>query len=202
MAFCDCCGRDLTGYAEIPLKYLEKRQFHVCEECKQKLDMLDRPAISFDDYSVLSQWIKRIIPNEIEATEKQRIVANILYSYGDAAAGYFYKKKVDAQNTAAENNVLQTSEQDYSLSSGGSIWTIVIKTLSIFEIMIFSILGGFLGYRFFDSGGIGVLVGLIVGFVFVSGQMMIVKIADDIANSSRNLETVLEILIENQNKKN
>ena len=78
----------------------------------------------------------------------------------------------------------------------------MIKTLSIFEIMIFSILGGFLGYRFFDSGGIGVLVGLIVGFVFVSGQMMIVKIADDIANSSRNLETVLEILIENQNKKN
>ena len=86
----------------------------------------------------------------------------------------------------------------------GSPWTIISKIACFFLVFGLMIGGGAIGhyvsYHSDDAGAIviGALIGLGIGLVVVSGQMMLVDMVDNIADTKQYIKSIREILLDVQ----
>ena len=95
--------------------------------------------------------------------------------------------------------VSRDNKQNDDNNGSGSIWTLVSKAICFLLVIGLMIGGGAIG-SYMSSGNeggavfVGVLAGLIVGLLIVSGHMMLVDMVDNIADSKRYLRSIRDML--------
>ena len=202
MLKCDCCGKQLSNNYSFT-RVLSGVEFNVCSDCIQYLDLLNSLDYnsSEDSKKTVEKWASKLMGRVSVNLSKITAFRNAIFQ--DSKIVPNVKNKEENNQGQSDN----TRELNDTNNGSGSVWTTVSKVVCLFLVIGLMVAGGLIG-RELDLIGdeaynkrdysadivVGAVIGLVVGLVVVSGQMMLVNMVDNIADSKRYLRSIRDML--------
>ncbi len=195
MEQCDCCGKEIRLHYDSFTRVLGGVYFNTCSDCAQNLSILCEDPVSEETTQRIRNWAAELLARETVAKQKEAAFRKAVFSDRQISSGR--TERVQSGNTihnASRNRLFDID------NGSGSGWTTVSKIgcfFLVFGLMAGGgVLGSFVSYNSDDTGVVllGVMIGLIVGLVVVSGHMMLIDMVDNIADSKQYLKSIRRIM--------
>lgn len=189
---CDCCGLTLSSANNSHKTSIEGVSFLLCDDCATHIVQLDqRYFLSTNEKNKELKWASEILSMNRMNPQKRKAFAQFCENPTMKIRGNTISVKDEKQFGAID--VVEI----------GSPWTAFAKITCFLFVIATLVTGGIIGNKIIYNGAgwfFGALIGLIIGLINVSGTMLLVQIADDIANSKRYIKAIFQFLKQEKSK--
>lgn len=169
MEKCKVCGRRSKNDS-LAIRMFGEKAEGICEVCAGKIYAMNTTRVK-ETYDREKMWLEQVLNSESVDVDTKLIL-----------------KEITKDRKSEIVEIEKNRERAASKIVAKTFWTSIIKFVSICEIILFAVLGGFVGYTLARYGDdtvytiIGALLGGFIGAVLSALNMFLIEVAENIAS--------------------